>query len=37
MSRSGARFPGDWCSDIFIKWAVVAAAVVLVAKLLGVS
>jgi len=37
MSRSEGLFPGYWRHDVLIKWAVIAAAVVLVAKLLGVS
>jgi hypothetical protein len=35
MSKPGTPFPKHWRYYIVLKWAVIAAAVVLAAKLLG--
>jgi hypothetical protein len=36
MTRPDTPFPGHWRYYIFIKWAVIIAAVLLVLNLLGV-
>ena len=36
MDKPDTPFPKHWCYYIFIKWAVIVAAVVLVLRLFGV-
>jgi hypothetical protein len=36
MTRPDTPFPGHWRTYIVLKWAVIAAAVVLALKLFGV-